>query len=170
LLRAQSASLRPTTASLPSSSPTKQDKIWFCYRGISTSSKKPTTINEHNEHYLPFVLSPSALPLQLPEKGCTGTFQPPPVGRGGVGEAPCSTVLFWLTPEEGCIGQLCFCCFLLSLSGFSLEEDCTGSTPTGKRGFFRRRADLALRWHQGQCWQLKRNYDLQDLVWTILCH
>ena len=86
------------------------------------------------------------------------------------GDAPCSTVLFWLNLEEDCVGHLLFCCFLLSFSGFSLEKDCTGGMPTGKQGFFRRRADFALRWHQGQRWQLKRNYDLQDLVWTIPCH
>ncbi len=134
--------------------------------------KKPTTtINEHNEHHLPFVLSLSALPLQLPEEGCAGTSQLPPVGGGGGWwRAMFHGPFLDITPEEDCVGQLWFCCFLLSLSGFSLEEDCTGGMPTGKWGFFRRCADLALRWHQGQRWQLKRNYDLQDLVWMILCH
>ncbi len=132
LLRAQFVSLWPNTASLPSSSPTKQDKICFCYRRISTFSKNQRQINEHNEHHLPFSLSPSALPLQLPEKGCTGTSQPPPGGGRGVGDAPCFTVLFWLTLEEDQVGHLRFCCFLLSLSGFCLEEDCTGGTPMEK--------------------------------------
>ncbi len=151
------------------SSPAKQDKIWFCYRGISTSSKK--TNNNPWTQWTPSAICPLTLCLTPPTTGEGLCRHVPTSPRGGgVGDAPCSTGLFWLTPEEDCVGQLCFCYFLLSLSGFSLEEDCTGGTPTGKWGFFRQCADLALRWHQGQCWQSKRNYDLQDLVWTIPCH
>jgi hypothetical protein len=133
--------------------------------------KKQQQINEHNEHHLLFVLAPSALPLHLQEKRCTGTSQPSPVGGGGAwfGDVPCSNVFFWITPDEDQVGHLHFYCFLLSLSGISLEEDCTGSMPTETEVFFRQHADLALRWHEGQCWQLKRNYDLQDLVWMIPC-
>ncbi len=169
MLRAQLVSLRPTTASLPLSSPTKQDQIWFCYRGISTSSQKNqqqsmnkmNTICHLSSHPLPY-------PSNYQRRVAQARPNLPPWGGGG--DTPCSAVLFWLTPEEDCVGQLHFYCFLLSLSGFYLEEDCTGSTPTRIQGFFRQRADFALGWHQGQRWQLKRIYDLQDLVWMIPCH
>jgi hypothetical protein len=57
---AQQASLRPTTASRPWSSP-KKHKNRFCYRGISTSSQKPTTSAPTNSSP-----SPTVSPLHLP--------------------------------------------------------------------------------------------------------
>ena len=57
---AQQASLRPTTASRPWSSP-KKHKNRFCYRGISTSSQKPTTSTPTNSSP-----SPTVSPLHLP--------------------------------------------------------------------------------------------------------
>jgi hypothetical protein len=65
-------------------SPTKQQT----YGSATEKSVLPLISNdkndEHNEHHLPFILSPSAFPLQLPEKGCAGTSQPP-YGWGGGG-------------------------------------------------------------------------------------
>jgi len=57
---AQQASLRPTTASRPWSSP-KKHKNRFCYRGISTFSHKPTTSTPTNSSP-----SPTVSPLHLP--------------------------------------------------------------------------------------------------------
>ena len=57
--RAQSASLRPTMAHPPWSSP-KMQQFWSCYRGISTSTQKPKTM-KHRHHKLLLRL-PSLLP------------------------------------------------------------------------------------------------------------
>jgi hypothetical protein len=77
---AQQASLWPTTASRPWSSPTKH-KNRFCYRGISTSSQKPTTSAPTNSSP-----SPTVSPLHLPAGRRRVTRAHPkhsPFGGGG---------------------------------------------------------------------------------------
>ena len=108
---------------------TKKTQIRFCYRGISTSSQKPTTSAPMNfisvSHHLP------SSPTRRAEKGHAGasqTFSFSWWGGEWYGNTPKSTLSSSASPRERSSLPSC-----QSTSGFPPENDCIGNRPRAVR-------------------------------------
>ena len=132
LPRAQLASLRPTRP-LRHGRHQKTTQIWFCYRGIGTSSQNQRQkLHRHRELHLRFALAPPLNPLSTYPPGGEGscwriqTFSLLRWGGEWFGSMSKSTLFFSDYPGER--SSLPFC-HMQSISGFSPEKDCIGNWP-----------------------------------------
>jgi len=147
----------------------QKTQIRFCYRGISTSSKKPTTTASAPTNFISVSHRLPSPPTHRVEKGHADAFQTFSLlwWGGIVWQYAKSTLFFSASPRERSSLPSC-----QSISGFPPEKDCIGNRPRAIRN--RYPASPRKRLHLQQAMEMEnegviradvgntRNYDSHD--------